>query len=50
MAEHGALELGTATGTDHADHKRTYDGFLRILRFCMAAVFVVLALMAFFLT
>ena len=50
MAEHGAPELGTVTGTDYADHKRTYDGFTSLLKFCTAAVFAVLALMAFFLT
>ena len=50
MAETGALEHGTAAGTDYADHKRTYDGFLRLLRFCITAVIVVLVLMASFLT
>jgi len=50
MAEHGAMELGAATGTDYAEHKRTYDGFLRLLKWCMGAIALVLILMAFFLT
>ena len=50
MAEHGALELGTATGTDYADRERTYRGFLRLLRYSLAATVIVLVLMATLLT
>ena len=50
MAEHGALELGTATGTNYADYQRTYRGFLRLLKYCVGAIVIVLVLMAIFLT
>jgi hypothetical protein len=50
MAEHDATyELGTATGTDLADHQKTYRGFLRLLKYCVAAIAIILILMAIFL-
>lgn len=53
MAEHVAAELEaqleTATGTDYADHLRTYEGFLHLAKYGTVAVVIVLLLMAFFL-
>ncbi len=50
MAEHGATEVGTATAIDVANYERTYRGFLRLVKYCVAAVAIVLILMAIFLT
>jgi hypothetical protein len=49
MAEQGTVELGVATGTDYADHLRTYQGFMKLLKYTTGAVVVVLVLMAIFL-
>ncbi|MEP0320741.1 aa3-type cytochrome c oxidase subunit IV [Bauldia litoralis] len=49
MAEHGAAEIGTATGTDYADHLRTYEGFVQLSKWGSIFVVIVLILMAFFL-
>ena len=43
-------EFGTATGTDLADHRRTYAGFLRVARYAAAVIAVILIGMALFLT
>jgi hypothetical protein len=47
-ADHGAVEMGATV--EYADHQRTYQGFLTLLKYCMGAIAVVLILMAFFLT
>lgn len=49
MAEHGAVELGTATGVDFADHEKTYRGFLNLFKYCAAGIVILLVLMAIFL-
>lgn len=49
MADPGATEIGTATGTDLADHVRTYDAFIGLTKWGSIGVAVVLVLMAFFL-
>jgi hypothetical protein len=49
MAEHGAAEIGTATGTDYADHVRTYESFVHLAKYGAAGVAIILILMAFFL-
>ena len=49
MAEQAAVEIGTATGTDYADHVRTYDGFIALAKYGAGFVIVVLILMALFL-
>ena len=52
MAEHasghGAVEMGATV--DYRDHQQTYQGFLSLLKYCMAGIVVILVLMAFFLT
>jgi hypothetical protein len=49
MAEHGTVEIGTATGTDYNDHLRSYEAFLTITKWGTLSVIVILVLMAFFL-
>jgi len=53
MAEHVTAELEaqleTATGTDYADHLRTYEGFIHLAKYGAGFVAIVLILMAFFL-
>jgi hypothetical protein len=49
MAEHGAAEIGTATGNDYAEHDRTYRFFIGLAKWGAGAVIIVLILMAFFL-
>jgi hypothetical protein len=49
MAEHGAVEIGTAEGNDYAEHVRTYDFFVGLFKWGTISVAVVLILMAIFL-
>ncbi|MCP4379908.1 MAG: aa3-type cytochrome c oxidase subunit IV [Hyphomicrobiales bacterium] len=49
MADPASSEIGTATGTDLADHVRTYDAFVNLAKYGTAAMAVILILMAFFL-
>jgi len=49
MAEHGAVEFGTATGVDYNDHLHMYRLFLSITKWVSIAIVVVLVLMALFL-
>jgi hypothetical protein len=49
MAEHGTVEIGTATGVDYADHLAMYRLFLGITKWVSIGIIVVLVLMAFFL-
>ena len=49
MAEHGAIEIGTATGVDYNDHLAMYRRFLSISKWVTIAIVIALILMAFFL-
>ena len=49
MAEHGAVEIGTATGVDYNDHLYSYKLFLGMTKYVSIGVIVILILMAFFL-
>jgi len=49
MAEHGAAEIGTATGVDYNDHLNSYELFLGMTKWVSIGVIVILVLMAFFL-
>ena len=49
MAEHGAAEIGTATGVDYNDHLNSYRQFLSLTKWVAIVVLILLALMAFFL-
>ena len=42
-------ELEAATGTEYADHLRTYEGFIHLAKYGTIAVVIILILMAFFL-
>jgi len=48
-ADHGGVDLGTPGVVDYADHKRTYLGFLALLKWSTLSIAVILILMAFFL-
>jgi len=49
MADHGTVELGTATGTDYNDHLQTYTGFLSFVKVGSISIAILLILMAYFL-
>jgi hypothetical protein len=42
MAEHGASEVGTATGVDYQDHLQTYQSFLRATRYGVVGIVILL--------
>ena len=48
MAEHGAFEVGTATGVDYQDHLKTYRAFLRVTRWGVIAVALLLVFLAWY--
>ena len=50
MADHGKVEYATATGNDLPAHEDTYRNFLRVTKWAVGAIIVVLVLMAIFLT
>ena len=50
MAEHGTVEYTTATGNDLPTHEQTYLNFVRLMKYCLGAIIVILILMATFLT
>ena len=49
MAEHGAVEIGTATGVDYNTHLAMYERFIGMTQWVTGAIVVLLILMAFFL-
>jgi hypothetical protein len=49
MADHGTVEYATAEGNDHAAHEATYDLFLRLVKWNVLVIVIVLILMAYFL-
>jgi hypothetical protein len=50
MAEHREFAYTTADGNDYAAHEQTYEGFLKLVKYGSAAVVIVVALLAIFLT
>jgi hypothetical protein len=48
MAEHGPLEVGTASGVDYEDHRRTYDAFLRMTRYSIIGITLILVFLAWY--
>ena len=48
MAEHGPLEVGTATGVEYEDHRRTYLSFLRVTRWAIVAIALLLVFLAWY--
>lgn len=49
MAESSALEQDASVGNDYAEHEATYLGFVRLIKWCVGAMVVILVLMAYFL-
>ena len=50
MAEHGAVDVGSAAGASLAERQHTYRGFLGLIKYSLAGIAIVLILMAIFLT
>jgi len=50
MAEHAAADLTTTDDMGYADRASTYRRFLTVVKYCLAAIVIVLILMATFLT
>ena len=50
MAAHGTPEYSTAEGNDYAEHERTYERFLALVKWNVIIIAVILILMAYFLT
>jgi hypothetical protein len=49
MADHGNVEFGTATGNDYATHEQTYLLFLKLVKWHVIVIPIILILMAYFL-
>jgi hypothetical protein len=49
MADHAKPEYATADGNDYAEHKRTYQMFTALVKWNVAALVIILALMYYFL-
>ena len=49
MAEHGQVEYSTASGNDYEAHEQTYVTFLKLVRWNIAVIVIILILMAYFL-
>ena len=50
MAEHNEVAYTTADGNDYAAHEQTYEGFIMLVKYGTAAVILIVAMMAIFLT
>ena len=50
MADHGEVEYSTATGNDYAEHEGTYRFFIKLTKWTIIVLVVILILMAIFLT
>jgi len=50
MADRGEVEYATATGNDYAEHEGTYKFFLKLVKWNVMIVIVILVGMAIFLT
>ena len=50
MADHNEVTYTTADGNDYVAHEQTYEGFIMLVKYGSAAVIVILAMMAIFLT
>jgi Bacterial aa3 type cytochrome c oxidase subunit IV len=50
MADHGEVEYATATGNDYAEHEATYHFFLKLVKWNLITIVIILVLMAYFLT
>jgi Bacterial aa3 type cytochrome c oxidase subunit IV len=50
MAERNEVDYTIADGNDYQAHKKTYEGFIMLVKVGTAAVVFILAIMAIFLT
>jgi len=50
MADHARVETADEAGDDFAEHEHSYRFFIRLVKWNVAVIVVVLALMAIFLT
>ncbi len=50
MADHGTVEYATAPGNDYEAHERTYESFIKLTKWGIGTIIVILILMAYFLT
>ena len=50
MASHGTTEYSTAEGNDYAEHERTYQMFLTLVKWGVIIIAIILLGMAYFLT
>lgn len=48
MADHGEPEYSTATGNDYRQHEEMYEAFLKLTKWTIVAVTIVLVFLWFF--
>ncbi|HEY3538537.1 MAG TPA: aa3-type cytochrome c oxidase subunit IV [Trinickia sp.] len=48
MATHGTVEYATASGNDYEAHEGTYKTFLKLLKWHLIVIVLILCLMAYF--
>ncbi len=49
MADHHEVEYATADGNDYAEHEGTYNFFIKLVKWHIIGLVILLALMAYFL-
>ncbi|MGC1465207.1 MAG: aa3-type cytochrome c oxidase subunit IV [Pseudolabrys sp.] len=50
MADHGMVEYSTASGNDYDTHEGTYKLFVKLLKWHLIVIVLILCFMAYFLT
>ena len=50
MADHGEVEYATATGNDYPAHEATYSFFIKLVKWSIIVIVLILIGMAAFLT
>jgi hypothetical protein len=50
MADHARVETADRAGDDYIEHEQTYRFFVRLVRWSVGVIVVILVLMAMFLT
>lgn len=49
MADHGTVEYATAPGNDYPAHEAMYETFLKLTKWGVITIVIILILMAYFL-
>jgi hypothetical protein len=49
MADHGTVEYATAEGNDYSEHEKSYLFFLKLVKWHVIVLPIILILMAYFL-